>query len=126
MIQKWIKEQLASVIPELEWTVDYKTAQDHTGTVYMESPGDPSNDDFEMMYPTYSIELESSDRKNIEEYAWKVYDTMNKKNREIAQNNAGQSFEIIFIHAIPPLPLGIENKKMTYTVNLQTTVRKSK
>lgn len=123
MIQKWIKEQLKKSIPGLEWTYDYKTAQDHTGVVYAESPGTPSNDDLVMMYPTYSVEIESSALDQAELNAWKVYDLMNKRRTEQANIN-GILFDIIFIQSIPPIPLGIREKKITYVVNLQATVRK--
>lgn len=125
MIQKWIKDELAKAIPNLEWTMDFKTGQDHTGTVYMESPGTPSQDDFEMMFPTYSVEIETSDRKsgNAESWAWQVYESMNKKHGIETVIN-GRTFVIIFIHAIPPLPVGFEGQKITYSINLQTTVKK--
>jgi hypothetical protein len=112
------------VITNLEWTNDFKTGQDHTGTVYMESPGTPSQDDFEMLFPTYSVEIETSDRKNAELWAWMVYDSMNKRIQSQADIN-GIMVDIIFIHAIPPLPVGIDGKKITYSINLQTTCRKT-
>jgi hypothetical protein len=125
VIQKWIKETLATVIPNLEWTMDYKTGQDHTGTVYMESPGTPGQDDFGMLFPTYSVEIETSDRKsgNAEKWAWLVYETLNKRMQERVVIN-GVTFDIIFIQAIPPLPVGFEGQKITYSINLQTTCRK--
>lgn len=123
MIQKWIRDQLSTVIPELEWTFDYKTAQDHSGVVYHEAFDGNSSDDFGIMYPTYQVELESSDRDGIERIAWKVYETMDKRRQEIIQVN-GVEFELIFIEAVPPLPLGITNKKLSYTINLRTTVLK--
>lgn len=125
MIQKWIKDQLSTAIPDLEWTMDYKTGQDHTGTVYMETPGNPSQDDFDMMFPTYAVEIETSDRKtgNAEKWAWKVYETLNKQYGVQTTIN-GVTFIIVFIQAIPPLPLGFDGQKITYTINLQTTIKK--
>jgi hypothetical protein len=126
MIQKWIKDELAKVIPNLEWTMDYKTGQDHTGTVYMETPGSPGPGDLDMQFPTYSVEVETSDRKsgNAEKWAWQVYDAMNKQ-RQMQVDINGVTFDIIFIQAIPPLPVGFEGQKITYSINLQTTCRKT-
>lgn len=127
MIQKWIKNQLEIVIPNLEWTMDFKTGSDHTGVVYNETPGNPTKDDFEILFPTYSVEIESSDMQNAEVYAWKVYDALNKRRQEHAVIMPGElEFEIIFIQPIPPILMGIENKKLSYSINLQTTVRKIK
>jgi hypothetical protein len=124
MIQKWIKDELAKVIPNLEWTMDFKTGQDHTGTVYMESPGTPGSGDLDLQFPNYSVEIETSDRKNAELWAWKVFDAMNKRIQSQADIN-GIMIDIVFIQAIPPLPVGIEGKKITYAINLQTTCRKT-
>lgn len=125
MIQTWIKDELSKSFTDMECTVDYKTGDDNTLTVYMEDTGEPSNNDFEMLYPSYSVELTTSRRREVESMAWKVYDTMNKRHQEIAYVD-DRAFLIVFIHAIPPLSLGIENQKMTYTVNLQTTIRRVK
>jgi hypothetical protein len=123
MIQKWIKDELKTILPNLEWTIDFKTGQDHTGTVYMESPGTPSNDDLIMLFPTYSVELESSDRKNIDDWALKVYDLMNRRHRETIRIGA-VDFDLVWINAIPPIPVGFDGQKQIYTINLQTTIRK--
>lgn len=123
MIQSWIKDQLESILPKLEWTYDFKTGQDHTGVVYAESPGNPSNDDLVIMYPNYSVEIETSDRKSIYEMAWKVYDAMNKRHREEITIQ-GITFHLVFIQAIPPIPVGFDGQKQLYAINLQTTIRK--
>lgn len=125
MIQKWMKEELEAIIPNLEWTYDYKTADDHSGVVYNESPGpsDP-NDEREIFYPTYSVYIETSDRVNAEIYAWKVDETLNKRRQEIA-NVDDRSFQIIFIQTTAkPILVGIEKKKMIYSINFQATIMK--
>lgn len=124
MIQKWIKEQLQGNFPHLEWTMDYKTGEDHTAVVYMETAGDPSNDDFRLLYPTYMIELESSNLVDLESIAWKVYEEMDRRHRERAEID-GRTFEILQIRAVPPLNLGIEDRKQSFTVNIQATLLKT-
>lgn len=125
MIQKWIKDELKKVIPNLEWTIDYKTGEKETGVVYQESPGNPSTNDFNMQNPTYSVYIET-DKKVAEDVAWLVHDTMHKRHQELA-TISGREFQVIFIQSIPPLPVGIDaNKQMTYTINLQTTIRRVK
>ncbi|UYL93888.1 putative structural protein [Geobacillus phage vB_GthS_PK2.1] len=124
MIQKWIKDQLKVAIPNLEWTYDYKTGKDHTGVVYHETPGQISRDDLEIITPSYSVYIETSDMKNAEKWAWIVYDTMNKRRQEVATID-DRSFQIIFIEVTtPPILVGIEDKKMTYSINLTATIRK--
>lgn len=124
MIQKWIKEQLQGNFPHLEWTMDYKTGEDFTAVVYMETAGEPSNDDFRVLYPTYMIELVSSNLAELESIAWKVYEEMDGRQRELA-NIDGRTFEILQIRGVPPLNLGIEDRKQTFTVNLQATLLKT-
>lgn len=123
MIQKWIKDRLAAELPDLEWSMDYKTGQDNTGVVYNESPGDPTNDDFRLMFPTYMIEIESSRIDDAENWAWKVFDSLDKQ-RQTRTTIGNSEFEIIFIQAIPPLPLGIESRRISYSINLNATVRR--
>lgn len=125
MIQKWIKDELNKVLPELEWTMDFKTGQDHTGVVYYDSPGRPSKDDFMILSPSYEVEIVSSDLEQVETIAWKVYEAMNKRRTEHAVISPGIEFDIIFIQAIPPLPVGMDGKKMTYMINLEGTIRKT-
>lgn len=125
MIQKWIKETLETAIPHLEWTFDYVTGQDDTGVVYNESAGQPSQDDFEMLFPTYTVYVESSNMDQAEIDAWKVHELMNKRRNGVAVIQAGLEFDVIFIEIIaPPIPGGIDNKKITYSINLRTTIRR--
>lgn len=126
MIQKWIKNRLALVVPQLEWTVDFKTGQDHTGVVYVESPGTPDDYDARLQYPTYQIEVETSDRANIESWVWAIHQAMDRTMNQKAVIKPGEiEFDILYITAVPPIPVGFEGKKQIYTINLQTTVRKT-
>lgn len=126
MIQKWIKNRLALLVPQLEWTVDFKTGQDHTGVVYVESPGTPDDYDARLQYPTYQIELESSKRAELEVWAHAIHDNLDRLMNEHAVIIPGQvEYEILYITAVPPLPIGMDGKKQIYTINLQTTVRKT-
>lgn len=125
MIQKWIKDELEKVIPNLEWTYDFQTGEKDTGVVYQESPGQPSRDDFNMQYPTYSVYIET-DKRDAENLAWLVHDTLHKRHREVAMID-GREFHILIIEAIPPLPVEIKtNRQQTYSINLQTTIRRVK
>lgn len=124
MIQSWIRETLSNVVPSLEWTYDYKTANDHSGVVYHEASGEDTRDDFDIMFPTYQVEIETSDLLNVEVYAWKIHEAMNKRRGDIVTTSGGVEFDLIFIEAVAPLPLGITGKRMTYTINLTATVRK--
>lgn len=135
MIQFHLMQKLQPILPDLEWTVDYKTADDHTGTVYYEGGGSPGEFDVPIRHPRYMVYISSSDWGYAEYAAQAVHDTLHKtfnepvtveffKDRNVV---ATKSYRVFLIEsASEPLPLGVENEKMDYSVNFDVTLVENK
>lgn len=125
MIQKWIKDECKKVVRDLEWTVDFKTAKDNTGVVYQDDPVDrESRGDLEMFVQEYTIQMSSSRRNEIEERAWMIYNTLDKRRKETIRQS-GQNFYLIFARQkIQPYMIGIEDRKAIYNLRLECTLKR--
>ncbi|WP_342512794.1 hypothetical protein MKY34_19635 [Sporosarcina sp. FSL K6-1522] len=131
MIQSFLKEKLKKLLPDLTWTVDYKTANDNTGTVYYEGGGKPAEYDVSTRYPRYMVLLSSSDWEYAEHAAQVVFDSLHKIMHETVQVDffkngdvvATKRYRVFLITAASePLPLGVENDVMDYSVNFDVTL----
>ncbi|MFD1066690.1 hypothetical protein [Oceanobacillus locisalsi] len=135
MIQYHLMKKLQLILPDLEWTVDYKTANDNTGTVYYEGGGSPGIYDVPIRHPRYMVYVSSSDWGYAEYAAQTVHDTLHKifnepvtvefmKNGNVV---ATKSYRVFLIKsASEPLPLGVEHDKMDYSVNFDVTLVENK
>lgn len=133
MIQDFLMNKLKPLLPDFEWTVDYvfKKPGKSTGTVYYEGGGQPSLYDVLMRYPRYMVYISSSDWDYAQHAAQTVFDLLH--------NIAGQTVEVDFYKdenvvarksyhvfsitaASDPLPLGVENGAMDYSINFDVTL----
>lgn len=82
MIEEYLMKQAKEITPELEWTVNYVTGMEATGTVYDTggSNGDINND-AEIRYPTYQFWIRSSkeDWDLAKKVAYRLYKQFHKK-----------------------------------------------
>lgn len=135
MIQEFLMNKLKPLLSDLEWTVDYKTADDNTGTVYYEGGGKPGEYDVPIRYPRYMVYISSSDWDYAEYAAQAVYDRLHKLANESVivefkkDGNvvATKSYRVFLMTATSePLPLGVENDVMDYSVNFDVTLTEIK
>lgn len=123
MIQNYLKEQAQMVLPELEWTIDFYTGEDNTGTVYSENGAKPDTYDANFRFPQYMVFIRSSNWSNAEQAAQKVFDLFHKKyNLQVEENS--KQYKVYFIEAMgEPLRLGAQGNVMEWSVNFQVTLR---
>lgn len=123
MIQSYLKDQLAMVLPQLEWTFDFYTGDDNTGTVYSE--GGPSPDAYEsgFRFPQYMVLVRSTDWAFAEQAAQKAFALFHKKYDFLVTIDS-KKYRVYSIEAMgEPLRLGVKDNVMEWTVNFQTTIR---
>ncbi|OAK70095.1 hypothetical protein [Lederbergia galactosidilytica] len=135
MIQEFLMNRLQPLLPDLEWTVDYKTADDNTGTVYYEGGGQPDQYDVPTRYPRYMVYLSSSDWDYVQYAAQVVFDSLHKLQNQIVKVDfyskgnvvASKSYRVfLIIAASDPNPLGVDNDVMDYSVNFDVTLTEIK
>ncbi|CEI81306.1 hypothetical protein BN997_01124 [Oceanobacillus oncorhynchi] len=135
MIQYHLMQKLQPILPDLEWTVDYKTADDNTGTVYYEGGGSPGEYDVPTRFPRYMVYISSSDWGYAEYAAQVVHDALHKLTNEsvivefFKDGNvvATKSYRVFFIKAASePIPLGVANDKMDFSVNFDVNLVENK
>lgn len=128
-------KKLQLILPDLEWTVDYKTANDNTGTVYYEGGGKPGEYDVPTRYPRYMVYISSSDWDYAEYAAQAVFDALHKLENEYVTVEfekdgnvvATKSYRVFLVKAASePIPLGVENDVMDYSVNFDVTLVENK
>lgn len=126
MIQSHLRNQLESALPSLEWTVDFKTANDNTGAVYYEGGQSPGEYDVKNRSVRYMVYISSSDWEFAEFAALKVIDLLHKQRGEIVRVDYSHNGEVMetkyykvqWIAANGDInPIGIENNVMDYSVN---------
>ncbi|MFD2924169.1 phage tail terminator protein [Halobacillus naozhouensis] len=136
MIQKYLKDELKLLIPDLTWTIDFRSAPDHTGTVYSEGGGAPGQYDVGMRYPTYMVYIRSSNWGYAKTVAEKVYKALHKKKDFTAtveqhdrQGNVtgSTSYHVFFVSAVSdPIPIGVQDDIMDYSINFDVTLTEIK
>jgi hypothetical protein len=123
MIQSFLKEELKEVIPELEWTIDFYTSQDNTGTVYAESGEAPDSYESGLRYPSYMVFIRSSDWTLARVAANKAFKHLHKKMKDLVLAD-GLQYQVFLIEAqSEPLRLGVQGDVMEYSINFQATIR---
>ncbi len=135
MIQYHLMKKLQLILPDLEWTVDYKTADDNTGTVYYEGGGTPEIYDVPIRYPRYMVYIASSDWGKAEYAAQAVYDALHKLTNEsvtvefMKDGNVvtTKSYRVFLVKAASePQRIGVDNGVMDYSVNFDVTLVENK
>lgn len=133
MIQDYIREELKLILPELDWTSNYYTSEDNTGTVFSE--GGNSSDLYEsgIRYPNYMVYIRSSDWYFAERAAQMVRDQFHNKSNFTAVINQYDKDEnvigtktyhvFLIVDVGEPNRIGVENGIMEYSVNFQVTLK---
>lgn len=127
MIQEFLKNQAKPVKPDLEWSVDYYTGLDRTGTVYYEGGRAANkNDEAQTRRPEYMIFIRSSDFSEAEVTAHKLYKLFHMKTVEelVCVPELETCYRVYFIEAVSePSRLGVSGDVMEYSLNLLITMR---
>lgn len=126
MIQSYLKDELKLVLPQLEWTIDYFSGEDNTGTVYSE--GGPAPDSYEasFRFPQYMVLIRSSDWLMAEQATQTALNAFHRKTNVLVLLGS-KKYRIYFIEAMgEPIRLGAQNNVMEWTVNFQVTLREVK
>jgi hypothetical protein len=123
MIQSFLKDEAKAVVPELEWTIDFYTSEDNTGTVYSEGGTPPDSYESGMRYPEYMVFIRSSDWTLARVAANKVFKQLHRK-MNVQASVDGSQFQVFFIEALgEPIRLGAQDDVMEYSINFRVTLR---
>lgn len=126
MIQRAIKKILQDRIPDLEWTVDYRTAQSDFGVVYYEGGYPPDRSDMKSHLMNYQIEIRSQSFDKAANRAFDTYKAIHGIENRVMEVPILEDGRLIridkhFIQYIyaesPPIRVGVENDIMIYTIN---------
>jgi hypothetical protein len=123
MIQSFLKDEAKAVVPELEWSIDFYTSEDNTGTVYSESGAPPDTYESGMRYPEYMVFIRSSDWTLARVAANKVFKQLHMKMKDLVLAD-GLQYQVFLIEALgEPIRLGAQGNVMEYSVNFKVTLR---
>jgi hypothetical protein len=123
MIQSYLKDLAQSAVPELEWSIDFYTGQDNTGTVYSESGLPPDTYDPGLRYPEYMVFIRSSDWTFARKAVNKIFKQMHGVSSERVTADE-IPYQVLFVEALSePLRLGAQDRIMEYSINFQATIR---
>lgn len=126
MIQRAIKKILQDRIPDLEWTVDYRTAQSEFGVVYYEGGYPPDRSDMKSHLMNYQVEIRSQSFDKASNRAFDTYKAIHGIENRVVEVPILEDGRLIrtdkhFIQYIyaesPPIRVGVENDIMIYTIN---------
>lgn len=138
MIQYWIRDRLKEAAPNVRWTVDVSPDVPTSATVFFEGGAEPFRYDFQFEYPSYMIWVESTDLGMAEYLARLVYLTLHNYHlahpfepidvtyyTDTGEELGQESFVLQKITALsPPNPIGMDGKKMQYSVNFESTIER--
>lgn len=127
MIQEPLMNLLKKELPDLIWTIDYRTANDNTGTVYS-TGGSSSLSSYEVpyRYPTYQVFIRSSDWDYAKTAAEIVFQTLHNKRHFTVTVDYYKDNQVIFqkdyfvylVSAMQdPIRVGDNGGIMEYSVN---------
>lgn len=126
MIQRAIKKILQERIPDLEWTVDYRTAQSEFGVVYYEGGYPPDRSDMKSHLMNYQVEIRSQSFDKAANRAFGTYNSIHGIENRVMEVPILEDGRLIrtdkhFIQYIyaesPPIRVGVESDNMIYTIN---------
>lgn len=126
MIQRAIKKILQDRIHDLEWTVDYRTAQSEFGVVYYEGGYPPDRSDMKSHLMNYQIEIRSQSFDKAANRAFDTYKAIHGIENRVMEVPIYEDGRLIrtdkhFIQYIyaesPPIRVGVESDNMIYTIN---------
>jgi Bacteriophage minor capsid protein len=134
MIQGFFVREAKTILTDLEWTQDFYTAEDNTGTVYSEGGEPPDTYESDFRFPEYMVFIRSSDWSYAEGASQKVFDHFHKRNDFIVSVEqkmksliVHKQYKIFFIEALSePLRLGVKNNIMEYSINFRVTLKEVK
>lgn len=134
MIQSFFVSEIKPHLPDLEWTQDYYTGVDNTGTVYSEGGEPPDIYDAKFRFPEYMILIRSSDWPYAVYAAQKVFDNFHTKRdlsvsveHVVKGTKFTNQYKVYFIEALSePLRLGAKDNIMEYSINFRVTLREVK
>lgn len=126
MIQRAIKNILQDKLPDLEWTVDYHTAQSEFGVVYYEGGYPPDRSDMKSHLMNYQVEIRSESFDKAANRAWDSYNAIHGIINQVMEVQILENGNLIrtdkhyvqYIYAeSPPIRVGVINDNMIYTIN---------
>lgn len=126
MIQRAIKKILMDKVPDLEWTVDYHTAQSEFGVVYYDGGYPPDRSDMKSQLMNYQVEIRSKDFDKTVNRAFDSYNAIHGITNQIMKVPIYEDGSLIrtdkhftqYIYAeSPPIRVGVINDNMIYTIN---------
>lgn len=126
MIQRAIKKILMDKVPDLEWTVDYHTAQSEFGVVYYDGGYPPDRSDMKSHLMNYQVEIRSKDFDKTVNRAFDCYNAIHGITNQIMKVPIYEDGSLIrtdkhftqYIYAeSPPIRVGVINNNMIYTIN---------
>lgn len=126
MIQRAIKKILQDRISDLEWTVDYRTAQSEFGVVYYEGGYPPDRSDMKSHLMNYQVEIRSQSFDKVANSAFDTYKAIHGIENRVMEVPILEDGRLIrtdkhFIQYIyaesPPIRVGVESDNMIYTIN---------
>jgi len=131
MIEEYLMNQAKEIAPELEWTVNYVTADEATGTVYDEGGSNGNvNNDADTMYPNYMFWIRSPKDSNqwdrAKVVAYQLYNHFHKKSVDelVHVPELDKDYRVIFMQAMSqPIFIGVTDDVMVYSLNIQVTLK---
>lgn len=126
MIQRAIKKILQDRIPDLEWTVDYRTDQSEFGVVYYDGGYRPDRSDMKSHLMNYQVEIRSQSFDKAANRAFDTYKVIHGIENRVMEVPILEDGRLIrtdkhFIQYIyaesPPIRVGVESDNMIYTIN---------
>lgn len=122
MIQRYIKDQLASLYPNMEWTVDYETSDGDYGVVYYDGGDQPDRSDRQSRYLNYQVVIKLSNFREAERIAFGIFEAINGQ-KDIQLEHFDRPIFVQYIYAeTEPMRIGVYDDRMIYTINFNALV----
>lgn len=135
MIQFHLTDILKAALPDLEWSTDYRTGTDDTGTVYYEGGGSRGQYDVPNRKPRYMVYIQSSD--------WAYAEYAAEKAAELLHLYANPNIAVDYFKGDTLLetkhfylqklmqqgdinPIGVSNNVMDYSINFDAHIIENK
>lgn len=133
MIQYWLKDRLAEVLPDLLLTADYQPDSKTYATVFYEGGGEPGRYDLKYQTLRYMVWVESDDWGFAEYVARKVFLALHEYPERpvievdyLDKDNVLLLREYVMLHSLSAAgevnPLGVLEGKRRYSVNFDATI----